>query len=247
MDVKNSWRKALEEDKAEKTGQSIKCDDSVIGRLTPLYESHDVLPSPDAHSPNVSCSITPAVTSHTSPPVNQQGVSIKSTLLWDTFNTEALDSPSGTGSSAVQFSLVHETLPEMPSCDSLLSLDDDDDDDEAVDIKSEDDEELLIPSLKTEVKQSPRTTRRHLSQIQQACDDGFITENGKRTPEHLLSDHTVSGLDRDWLSEPVKSVGGTDKVFSLDLDTLETPSPPKKQEYSLPKLITFSPIDDMKC
>ncbi|KAM9335233.1 HAUS augmin-like complex subunit 6 [Symphorus nematophorus] len=213
MDVKSSWRKALEEDRAEKMGRSVTIDDSVRGRLTPLKEPHNLSLSPDAPSQSVSCSVTPTVASHTSPPVSQ----LKSTLLWDTINTEALDSPSGTGSSAVQFSLEHETLPELPSCDSLLSLDD-----EAVDMKSEDDDELLIPSLKTEAKQSPQTTR---------C---------------LMSDRMVSGLGRDWLTEPVMSVEATDKVFSLDLDTLKTPSPTKKQEYSLPKLITFSPIDDMK-
>lgn len=232
MDVKSSWRKAVEEDKAEKSGRSAKFNDSVTGRLTPLY---------DAPSQSVSCSIIPTVPSHSSPPVSQQGVVLKSSLLWDTFNTEAPDSPSGTGSSAVLFSLDHETLPEMPSCDSLLSLDD-----EAVDMKSEDDDDLLIPSLRSEAKQSPRTTRHHLGQIQQACDDGSFLEGRKRA-QCLLSDHTVSGLDTDWLMEPAKSVEATDKVFSLDLDTLETPSTPKKQEYSLPKLITFSPIDDLKC
>ncbi|XP_070786136.1 HAUS augmin-like complex subunit 6 [Enoplosus armatus] len=234
-DVKSSWRKAIEE--AEKVGQSAKFNDSVTGRLTPLYKPHHVWLSPNTPSQSVSSTITPTVTSHSSSPVSQQGVLLKSTLLWDTFNTEGLNSPSGTGSSAVQFSLDHETLPEMPSCDSLLSLDD-----EAVDMKSEEDDELLIPSLKTEAKQSPLTTRHHL-----VCDDGSFMESRKRTPECLLSDHMGSGLDRDWLMAPAKSVEATGKVFSLDLDTLETPSPPKKQEYSLPKLITFSPIDDMKC
>ncbi|KAG8006228.1 HAUS augmin-like complex subunit 6 [Nibea albiflora] len=239
MDVKSSWRKALEEDKAEKMGRSV-VNDSVIGHLTSVYEAHDVLLSPDATSPNVSCGIASTVTDHRSPPVIEQGLLLKSTLLWDTSNTEAHDSPSGTGSSAVQFSLDHETLPEMPSCDSLLSLDD-----EAVDMKSEDEEdELLIPSLKMEATWSPPATR-HLGWIQQAPDDGSFMGSRKRTPECLLSDHP--DLDRDWLMEPVKSVEATDKVFSLDLDALKTPSPTKKQEYSLPKLITFSPIDDMKC
>ncbi|KAE8279022.1 HAUS augmin-like complex subunit 6 [Larimichthys crocea] len=239
MDVKSSWRKALEEDKAEKMGRSV--NNSVIGHLTPVAEAHDVLLSPDAASPNVTCGITSTVMGHSSPPVSEQGLLLKSTLLWDTFNTEAHDSPSGTGSSAVQFSLDHETLPEMPSCDSLLSLDD-----EAVDMKSEDeDDELLIPSLKTEATRSPPATHRHLEWIQQGLGDGSFMGSRKRTPECLLSDH--ADLDRDWLMEPVKSVDATDKVFSLDLDALKTPSPTKKQEYSLPKLITFSPIDDMKC
>ncbi|KAF3836973.1 hypothetical protein F7725_004437 [Dissostichus mawsoni] len=104
---------------------------------------------------------------------SQKGVSLKSSLLWDTFDTEALDSLSGTGSSAVQFSLDQETLPEMPSYDSLLSLDD-----EAVDMTSEDDddEELLIPSLKTEEKQTPLATH-PLGRIQQACSDGSYKQS----------------------------------------------------------------------
>lgn len=215
LDVKNSWRKAVEEDKAEKLERITEFNDSVKSLLTPLHENIEVQ--------------------------SQKGVSLKSSLLWDTFDTEALDSLSGTGSSAVQFSLDQETLPEMPSYDSLLSIDD-----EAMDMTSDDDDEelLLIPSLKTEEKQTPLTTH-PLGWIQQACSDGSYISS-QRTAECLLTDHTASGLDRDWLMEPVSSVEATAKVFSLDLDTLKTPSPLKKQEYSLPKLITFSPMDDKK-
>lgn len=180
--MKSSWRKALEESKAEKHGRPVTVNDSVFGRLTPPVRdvSQDVLESP----------FSPKSTG----PVRQQGVdSLQPVQLWDTF-----DSPSGTGSSAVQFSVNLETLPELPSCDSLLSLDDD--------AKS---------------------------------DDG----SEKRTWEHALPDCMVPALDQDWLMEPTEA---SDKVFSLELDTLETPSTPKMQEYSLPKLITFSPIDDMK-
>nr|XP_046236915.1 HAUS augmin-like complex subunit 6 isoform X2 [Scatophagus argus] len=241
MDVKNSWRKALQEDEEEKFGQSGTVNDSVTGRFTPLHESHSLLQTTVAPSPSVSCSITPTVMSH-SKPVSQQEILLRFSQLCDTFSTEALDSPSGMGNSAVQFSLDHETLPEMPSCDSLLSLDD-----EGADTKSEDGDEPLIPPLKPEATQSPQTTRHHLGRFQQACDSGSFMESRTRTPECLLSDHTVSGLDRDWLMESSKSAEATDKVFSLDLDALKTPSPHKKQEYNLPKLITFSPIDDMKC
>lgn len=189
--MKSSWRKALEEDEAEKAGLAVVADDSVVGRLTPLEES--------------------GVTGHGDASVSQQGAfSLRSGQLWDTF-----DSPSGTGSSAVQFSLDHETLPEMSSCDSLLSLSD------------EEEEELLIPSLQTEA-----TVHRPPGLIQQQpSDTGSFVESRKRSPECLLTGGVVSDA--------------VDKVFSLDLDRLETPSPPK-EEYSLPKLITFSPIDDMK-
>lgn len=238
MDVKSSWRKAMEEDKTEKIRRLAKLNDSVTDRPTCPEEPRDTSLSPD-----VPCSITPAVTAHSSPPVCQQRAVLKSSLLWDTFNTDAQDSPSGTGSSAVQFSLDHETLPEMPSCDSLLSLDD-----EAVDMESEEEEEeeLLIPSLKTEAKYSPLAVARHHGLLQQACLDGSFTDSRNKTPQRLLSGYMLPGLDRDWLKEPAKSVEASDKVFSLDLDSLETSSPPKRQEYSLPTLITFSPIDD-KC
>lgn len=185
--MKSSWRKALEEDKAEKHGRAVSVNDSVFGRLTPPVHdvSQDVLES----------SFSPKSTA----PVRQQGAdSLQPVQLWDTFDTEAADSPSGTGSSAVQFSVDFETLPELPSCDSLLSLDDD-----------------------------------------ATSDDGR-----KRTWDHVLPDRMVPALDQDWLMEPTEA---SDKVFSLELDTLETPSTPKMQEYSLPKLIAFSPIDDMKC
>ncbi|KAK1889689.1 HAUS augmin-like complex subunit 6 [Dissostichus eleginoides] len=179
LDVKNSWRKAVEEDKAEKMERITKFNDSVKSLLTPLHENIEVQSQKgvsrkssllwdtfdtealDSLSDTGSSAVQFSLDQETLPEMpsydslltplhenievqSQKGVSLKSSLLWDTFDTEALDSLSGTGSSAVQFSLDQETLPEMPSYDSLLSLDD-----EAVDMTSEDDEELLIPSLKT--------------------------------------------------------------------------------------------------
>ncbi|XP_072232364.1 HAUS augmin-like complex subunit 6 [Leuresthes tenuis] len=231
MDVKSSWRKAVKEDEARKLCQSAELNSSLGERLSPLSQPGAV-GSTDHPSKMVSCTPTPTITSHVSPSACQQGVLLKSTLSWDTFNMDAIDGPSG----GVQFSLDHETLPEMSSCDSLLF------EDEAVTMRSEEDEELLIPFLKTESTQSPLTTS-HLGQLQQAS----TLMAGIRTTECLTPDYRLSGLDRALLMEPVASVGNADQMFSLDLDSLETPSSPKKQEYSLPKLITFSPIDDMKC
>lgn len=155
LDVKSSWRKAVEEDRAEKLGRAVAeavSDASSDGRSNRGVSGGQQ----GAHS-------------GTPPP------------LWDTL---AADSPSG----AVQFSLAQETLPELPSCDSLLSLDEDD---------------------------------------------------RRATP-----DQQGSASDQDWTRD---SAVTTEKVFSLDLDNLEVPSTPKMQEYVLPSLITFSPIDDMKC
>lgn len=216
LDVKTSWRKALAEDKAEKLRSS---NDSLTGRLTPLDNPPFVFQSPCFVAPS-NPKLTPPAAEDT-PSVCQQGVSMKSNLGWDTFNTELMDSPSGTGSSAVLFSLDHETLPEMPSCDSLLSLDD-------TDVKSDDE---VSPRLLKDLKHT---------KAQLEC-----TEDQKYKPESLFSPE-VPTLDSDWLMKPLTSEKNDDKKFSLDFDALDTPTTPTK-DYSLPKLITFSPIDDMKC
>ncbi|KAF7669015.1 hypothetical protein LDENG_00264020 [Lucifuga dentata] len=244
MDVKSSWRKAVEEDEADKSRQTAK-NDSITGCLTPLGEPQKISlsPLPDAPSLSVSHDLIPPVMCHSSHPVCQQvEVSPKPTLSWDASNMDSFGSPSGTGSSAVHFSLDHETLPEILSGDSLLSLNS-----EAADMENEEDEELLIPhipSLKTETKHSPLTTCQ--APIQQTCHDASFFDKRKGMPECLLFHQEVSGLDREWLMGSAASEEATNKVFSLDLDSLESPSHQTRQEYSLPKLITFSPLDDMK-
>lgn len=143
LDVKSSWRKAVEEDRAQKLGHEAASNASSDGRSNGGQQG-----APPG----------------TPPP------------LWDSL-------------AAVQLCLDQETLPELPSCDSLLSLDE---------------------------------------------GDGSFLNRGA-TP-----DQVVSTSDQDMTVT-------TEKVFSLDLDNLEAPSTPKTQEYVLPSLIAFSPIDDMKC
>uniref|UniRef100_A0A3Q2GKX0 HAUS augmin like complex subunit 6 n=1 Tax=Cyprinodon variegatus TaxID=28743 RepID=A0A3Q2GKX0_CYPVA len=211
MDVKSSWRKAVDEDEAKRHSLQSESNDSISGRLSPVSRVLNLSPSLAENQTS-----PPTLGDQEASSACQQGLVPKSSLLWETFYTEAHDTPSGTGSSAVQFSLEHETLPEMPSCDSLYL------EDEAVDMTSEE-EELLIPSLKTDLKNA-------VSLIE-------------GSPGGLLSDHRISAKDKTWLTEPTASEDDTNKVFSLDLDSLDSP---QKKEYSLPTLITFSPIDDMK-
>ncbi|CAL1590134.1 unnamed protein product [Knipowitschia caucasica] len=218
MDVKNSWRKAIEEDKAARLS-STKDNDSILGHLTPLVTSAFTFQSPCAPS-QTKPQFTSLLTEDT-PSVCQQGALTKSNLGWDTFN-EAMDGPSGTGSSAVQFSLDHETLPEMPSCDSLLSFD-----------MSEDEG---TPHWKSGQKQPDI--------MQQECTEDLLTGH-INIPDCFLSPDRPT-LGSDWAIDSVKSDKTDVDKFSLDFDTLGSPST-QPQEYSLPKLITFSPIDDMKC
>ncbi|KAF7230041.1 HAUS augmin-like complex subunit 6 [Nothobranchius furzeri] len=226
MDVKSSWRKAVE-DQARTSFHSSELISSVAFGQRPLSQPENV--SSDSPAQAVSCTAVPSVSDQDSPSACQQRVAPKASLLWEGLEAEVLDSPSGTGSSVIQFSLEHETLPELPSCDSL-SLED-----EVVDVTSEEDEEVLIRSLT--LKQF--TPRRDPNQ--QSSSGGFSLES-MRINKSLLSD----SRDKDFLMEPEASAERTSNVFSLDLDSLETPSP-VKQDYALPKLITFSPIDDMKC
>ncbi|XP_054608592.1 HAUS augmin-like complex subunit 6 [Dunckerocampus dactyliophorus] len=203
LDIKTSWRKAVEEDGTERAQQALKCNNSITGHLTPLGEAGSTLLSLPGCSNSV-CS-----------PSNQQGAVIKSSLLWSTLSTADSLSGTTTGSSVPQFSLDQETLPELPSCDSFLSLD-------------EEEDEPLIHSLKKDCTLSPLNSGH--CQIQQLCGGSFV--GNIRSPECILLGDTPAEANKE--------------VFSLDLDALDAQSP-TKQEYCLPTLITFSPIEDMKC
>ncbi|XP_068612153.1 HAUS augmin-like complex subunit 6 [Brachionichthys hirsutus] len=209
LDVRSRWRKALEEDKTEKTWRSGDLNDSVIGRLTPLYES----------DPAASCSPRP----FRNPPASQLGGSHRAPPLWDSIGAVDLHSPGG-----VSIGLDQETLPEVPSCYDLSEE------------EEEEERELLPPSPRSEAMQSPQRTS-YLDLIRPACNDGSLIDVGKGTPRRLPADQRAPGPDR-----PTESGTDTDQVFSLDLDSLDTPSPTRTREYRLPALITFSPIDDLK-
>lgn len=215
--MKSSWHKALEEDKAEKQGRPVAFDDTVMRCLTPTESSCGMLESPVKFPLDV--------TSCSDALVNQQGAhSLQSTQLWDTFTHSAI-SPNNGSISAVAATLDQETLP---SCDSLLSLDDN-----LADLVSDD--ELVSPS-----REKLSTSGGAIVEQSDKCP---LMLSNMRTPEVLLSGY--KGSPR--LVNSPKPAETTDKVFSLELDALETLSPPTKQEYSLPRLITFSPMDDMKC
>ncbi|KAM8881246.1 HAUS augmin-like complex subunit 6 [Synchiropus picturatus] len=196
QDVKDSWRKAVGSCEAKKQNTS-ELDESLGGRLQPIY-SLSSSESPDC------C-----------PTINQQEA-LKSSLFWETTGTDSLDC------SAVPFSLNLETLPEMSSCDSLLSLGEDD-------YQLDNSPLAQTPALNTSASliRTPQT--------------GYF-----RTSEKCLIDSP--GLDGEWVGGHPSIVEPSSNVFSLDLDSLDLrPSTPSdKQEYSLPTLITFSPIDDEK-
>ncbi|XP_034020736.1 HAUS augmin-like complex subunit 6 isoform X2 [Thalassophryne amazonica] len=224
LNVKSSWRKAVEENEAEKAKQS-----DIVKQLTPLDEPQQVQQNPGV-APQQGCSSdTPNMACRRSPPICQQGVLLSCAPLWDISMAESPLSLSDTGiSSEVQFSLNHETLPEILSSDSLLSIDN-----EAADLMTDEDELLTPPVCSPKTQQLPLTTRQ--------CDNVFAG-----TGEQVLSPRSeVPELDTDWLTKPETSAEAVGKVFTLDLDTLESPSSREKQKYSFPRLLRISLIEDM--
>ncbi|CAB1351742.1 unnamed protein product [Coregonus sp. 'balchen'] len=251
LDVKSSWRSAVEEGEAQKAflSATFDCDD-ILGCLMPLSDVQEASLSHDF--PSLSTSLDPTNGCSTAAP---QQASLMSTLSWDSSNMEALNSLSS--SDVVQFSIDQEvfpeqfsidqeTLPELPGNDSsVLSSSN------SRDTSNTEEEELLLPHTPpTETEPALLDARRRLEKIQQAFGEASFMDCRQGAPEPSLPQHGERSLDAsDWLMaatlETAATVEVTDNVFSLDLDTLESPSPPRKGQYNLPQLFTFSPIDDL--
>lgn len=254
LDVRSSWRRAVEEGEAQKARLSDKFDgDGILRHLTALCEVPETSLSPNMHS--LSTGLDPTNATDGCSTAAPEQASLMSTLPWDSSNTEALHSLSSSDvvqfridqeAFPEQFSIDQETLPELPGNDgSFLS---------SSDASNTEEEELLLPHipdlLPTETEPALLDARRRLDKIQQAFGEASFMDHRQGAPEPSPSQHDERSLHaRDWLMaatlETAATVEVTDKVFSLDLDTLESPSPPRTGQYNLPKLFTFSPIDDL--
>ncbi|KAL7880158.1 hypothetical protein SRHO_G00024120 [Serrasalmus rhombeus] len=216
MDVRASWRKAVEEGKAEKKHGS-----SVL--VTPTSEAKERSHSPEPFSPSGS-TVSSADLQPCSPPPSQQGASLHSTVTWNSSQLEALDQSS---SNIIQLSIAHETFPDMENdCSFNFS-------DQLKEVQEEM-EELVLPPV---VAQSPEAeTALQMARKRLAILGESPFTGGDRETE---SDVLMSARR---MSPGLKSCGG--KVFSLDLDQLEGFSSPPREELTLPNLVTFSPMDE---
>ncbi|XP_028973304.2 HAUS augmin-like complex subunit 6 [Esox lucius] len=234
LDVKSSWRKAVEEE-AQKSRLSGKFD-SLLGRLTPLSEAPEVLVIPDV--PCLSTSLDPGTAA-------PQEASLTSTLPWDS-NVDDLHGLSssdvvlfGVNQEAVpeQFTLDQETLPELLGADgSLLS---------SSDTSSTEEEELLLPDIPSLVpgRTEPAllAARRRLDEIQQAFGEASFMDHR----QVALEASPPQRDNRDWLMAMTLEAEVKDKVFSLDLEMMESPPSSIREQCSFPELLTFSPIDKL--
>uniref|UniRef100_A0A3B4CMW0 HAUS augmin-like complex subunit 6 N-terminal domain-containing protein n=1 Tax=Pygocentrus nattereri TaxID=42514 RepID=A0A3B4CMW0_PYGNA len=221
MDVRASWRKAVEEGKAEKKhGRGQDCLSVLV---TPTSEAKERSHSPEPFSPSGS-TVSCADLQPCSPPPSQQGASLHSTVTWNSSQLEALDQSS---SNIIQLSIAHETFPDMENdCSFNFS-------DQLKEVQEEM-EELVLPPV---VAQSPEAeTALQMARKRLAILGESPFTGGDRETE---SDVLMSARR---MSPGLKSYGG--KVFSLDLDQLEGFSSPPREELTLPNLVTFSPMDE---
>lgn len=261
LDVRSSWRRAVEEGEAQKARLSDKFDgDGILRHLTALCEVPETSLSPNMHS--LSTGLDPTNATDGCSTAAPEQASLMSTLPWDSSNTEALHSLSSSDvvqfridqeAFPEQFSIDQETLPELPGNDgSFLS---------SSDASNTEEEELLLPHIPSlfphipsllpiETEPALLVSRRHLDKIQQAFREASFMDQHQGAQEMSPPQHDERNPDaRDWLMatslETAATVDVTDKVFSLDLDTIQSPSPPRKEQFSLSQLLTFSPIEDL--
>ncbi|XP_048827412.1 HAUS augmin-like complex subunit 6 [Brienomyrus brachyistius] len=221
-EVKRSWKKALEEGEAEKTRLSGRFADCT-GRSSPAR--HEAL---QAACPSLTESLLGAAVAQTpETPIHQATESLNSTLPWDSVRASCTQADAN---DIVQFGIANETMPDLLGDESLGSSNG----------SLEDDGEepafpQLLPNL-VDFEGELRPACDRLGKIREAYGNMSYQEDGQ--PLELQSPQqgrAVSPEEADWKAG--------DKVFSLDLDALESPSPTKGR-CSLPKLVTFSPLDD---
>ncbi|XP_072542947.1 HAUS augmin-like complex subunit 6 [Salminus brasiliensis] len=217
MDVRASWRKAVEEGKAEK-------------RHGKIQDSPSVLTAPNTQPAFVSGSKSVDPVPCSSPP-SQQGASLHSTITWDSSELEALGQNS---SNIIELSIAQETFPDMED-DGSFSCGDEN----LQEVESER-EELVLPPV---VLRSPEEAEPALQMARKRFSTlGASPFIGIGACREMESDVLPSAGRK---SLGLSSCSGEEKVFSLDLEQLEGFSSPLREELTLPNLVTFSPMDEL--
>ncbi|XP_066537444.1 HAUS augmin-like complex subunit 6 [Hoplias malabaricus] len=224
MDVRASWRKAVEEGKAEK--KHGRAHDSVSDFTTPICEGQKSSISPKPFDLNGSKTLNADPLS-CSPPPSQQGASFHSTVSWDSSQLEALGQSS---SNLIQLSIAHETFPGMESEGSS------DCSDEQYREVQEDMAELVLPPVTLHSPEADIALQKVRRRLATLNESSFMRGCSETAFEVLRPAQSMS--------PGVSSCSGG-KVFSLDLEHLEGFSSPAREELTLPNLVTFSPMDEL--
>ncbi|XP_041078182.1 HAUS augmin-like complex subunit 6 [Polyodon spathula] len=172
-----------------------------------------------------------------------ESVSLHSTLSWN--STHMLGIEGCADSDIVQFGISNETLPEMLGNESLNSSSGLCSEDEGMDCnKVTEKENYCLTANLAEIHKEQRVDfqsfRSRYEKIRQAYSKTFPPEEVEE-PDVETSPQSV-----DVNPEPAQWER-VDRVFTLDLDFLETLTPTSKDKrLTLPKLAAFSPLNDFR-
>uniref|UniRef100_A0A672PTX9 HAUS augmin-like complex subunit 6 N-terminal domain-containing protein n=1 Tax=Sinocyclocheilus grahami TaxID=75366 RepID=A0A672PTX9_SINGR len=217
-DVRSSWRKAVEEGMTEKKQATWNQQDSLSWLKTPVAEVNGpcTRPSPE---PSLLFSATLA---HCTPPV-QQGSTLHSTVSWDSSQLEALNSQRS--SDVIKFSIAQEELPDLFEDDLSFNSDG------SAEIHSNKEREEELISSPVEFKCLDGKTPLLTAQVcfEASLDEShFNDSNIEKSPVHARKSPGLS----QWTTD--------ERLFSLDLDKLESFSPPPAEKLTLPSLVNLT-------
>ncbi|KAG7260754.1 hypothetical protein CRUP_015133 [Coryphaenoides rupestris] len=270
LDVKSSWRKAVEESKVQMPDESLVSEGACISiQQTPQLQSHGDPFSPLTLSFNgTPCGATPTATSTTPAAVDPSSSTISSPTSTPTTPaavdpsspTSTISSPTFTtpvavclSSPTISRSLTSITIAQnqqaslvcRPAWDSLGV--------EALHSLSGMGRGTVHFSLDDETM--PDLPDEHsLLSLSDEDDSGLhlppcVSTGPQESPQ--MTSPPSSCLGRGFLAQmtpttPLVGLGtpGSDLCFTLDLEALEGLTPPR-QEYSMPTLIPISPMDDL--
>ncbi|XP_026102834.1 HAUS augmin-like complex subunit 6 isoform X1 [Carassius auratus] len=209
-DVRSSWRKAVEEGMAEKKQATWNQQDSLSWLKTPMAEVNGPC---TRTSPEPSLLFSATLAENDTPPPVQQGSSLHSTVSWDSSGLETLNSQRS--SDIIKFSIAQEELPDLFEDDLSFNSDGSA---ESRSNKEREEELILSPA---ESKSLEGKTPLLMAQVcfEASLDKSpFNDSNIEKSPVHSRK---CPGLSQ-WTTD--------ERLFSLDLDKLESFSPPPPVE-----------------
>ncbi|KAI2662308.1 HAUS augmin-like complex subunit 6 [Labeo rohita] len=219
-DVRSSWRKAVEEGMAEKKQATWNRQDSLSWLKTPMAEVNSpcTRPSPE---PSLLLSATLA---HCTPPPVQQGSSLHSTLSWDSSQLEAFNSQRS--SDVIKFSIAQEELPDLFEDDLSFNSDGSA---EIHSNKERGEELMLSPAESYPLKGETSSLTAQVCFEASSDKSPFNDSSIKKSPVHSRKSQGLS----QWTAD--------ERLFSLDLDKLESFSPPPPADkLTLPSLVNLT-------
>lgn len=180
------------------------------------------------------------------PAPSQEIASAHSTLSWN--SSKAMDfSISSESHDVIQFGILQETIPEGDGNLSLTSTTSAQTPE--VDRYSTRVESSELPSDSREGGWEPMERKIDINSIRtryEALKRSFFTSLTEETKSVAHTPLSMVAKQKSESSLPTETIGvfsPLDKVLTLDLDYLNTPSP-RNRKLSLPQLISFSPCED---